>query len=127
MVIPNVLSLSQIEKALCDFDTTLLQYGVDVKNDLKRTAVNARKLSSTHGAGGILDLFYPKWKIDLSLNNPLYCAAYQCLLEGTYGRPHSSRSQLWSHPYEIMENTPLAHMTVLVVDFLIVLWIRALQ
>ena len=97
VVIPNILSLlSQIEKALCDFDTTLLHHGVDVKNDLKRTAVNARKLSSTHGAGGILDLFYPKWKIDLSLNNPFYCAAYQCLFQGTYGRHRSSRSQLWS-------------------------------
>ena len=65
------------------FDKTLFAFGIDVKNDLKRTAANAQKLSSTHGAGGILDLFYPKWKIDLSLNNPLYCAAYQCLLEGT--------------------------------------------
>ena len=110
VIIPNILSLSQIEKALCDFDTTLLHYGVDVKNDLKRTAFNARELSSTHGAGGILDLFYPKWKIDLSLNNPFYCAAYQCLFQGTYGRHRSSRSQLWSHPYEIIENRPLAHI-----------------
>ena len=46
----------------------LLKYGIDIKNNLVATAKNARKLSSTHGAGGILDLFYPKWKIDLTFH-----------------------------------------------------------
>ncbi len=107
VVIPNILSPSQIDHALNEYDKMLLKYGIDIKNNLVATAKNARKLSSTHGAGGILDLFYPKWKIDLTLNNQLYYLAYLKLLQGTYGSYASSSiiddytSEIWSHPYKI--------------------------
>ena len=47
-------SQEQAEKLASDedeYDKTLMEYGVNMKNDLSSTAKNARKLSSTHGAG----------------------------------------------------------------------------
>ena len=109
------MSSRQIKGALDEYDKTLMEYGVNIK-DLSSTAKNARKLSSTHGAGGILDLFYPRWKIDLTLNNELYYLAYLKLFQGTYGSYISSNvndndNDVWAHPYKIEDqNKAFAHI-----------------
>lgn len=40
--------------------------------DLRGTAQNLNKLSTTGGAGGIIDLFYEKWRLDLATNPKIF-------------------------------------------------------
>jgi hypothetical protein len=54
-------------------------------NDLEGTGHNLKKLSSTGGAGGILDLFYPSWRLKVAENakvfsamTDLWSASYAC-------------------------------------------------
>ncbi len=71
LVVPNVLSSNEIRLALDGLHTSLLKYGVDTQN-LKETGHNLVKLSSTNGSGGVLDLFYPNFKLDIATNENLF-------------------------------------------------------
>eukprot|EP00611_Tribonema_gayanum_P025613 TRINITY_DN5877_c0_g1_i2.p1 TRINITY_DN5877_c0_g1~~TRINITY_DN5877_c0_g1_i2.p1 ORF type:complete len:359 (-),score=77.13 TRINITY_DN5877_c0_g1_i2:462-1406(-) len=51
-------------------------------------------LSSTHGSGGILDIFYPPWKLKVCENAQLF-GAMRDLWRCTYGARHPH----FSHPY----------------------------
>mmetsp|Transcript_45850 Transcript_45850/g.139259 ORF Transcript_45850/g.139259 Transcript_45850/m.139259 type:complete len:407 (-) Transcript_45850:212-1432(-) len=73
LVVPGILSPHEVERALKGMDRTLLRYGVDA-SDLSGTGHNLRNLSSTNGSGGVLDLFYPGWKMDIALNERLWKA-----------------------------------------------------
>ncbi|RYH06916.1 hypothetical protein EON65_42295 [archaeon] len=106
VVIPNVLSEEEISAARAGFHATLLEHGVDV-NDLLNTGHNLAKLSSTHGSGGVLDLYYYKWKLALNQHPKIVCAL-QSLWRASYGayRGYGSTSSssndssdLWKHPY----------------------------
>uniref|UniRef100_A0A7S3K0P2 Phytanoyl-CoA dioxygenase n=1 Tax=Aureoumbra lagunensis TaxID=44058 RepID=A0A7S3K0P2_9STRA len=58
------------------------------------------KLSSTKGAGGVLDLFYEIWKLQLTLENKRYSKVARILLAGTYGKFYADTGDdLWSHPF----------------------------
>ena len=62
-----------------------------------------RRLSTTRGAGGVLDLFYDRWKLDLTLATPAYADAYRDLFEATY----ATNAGLWAHPYDaVAAETP---------------------
>lgn len=87
VVVPGILSRSGVRDAMDGLESTLAaSAGVDV-NDLAATAAGLAKLSSTGGAGGVLDVFYPRWKLAATLENPRYAAAISDLYSATYGKP----------------------------------------
>jgi hypothetical protein len=61
---------------------------VDV-NNLKKTAANISALSSTNGAGGILDIFYADWKLKVNENKKIV-GIIQELWENSYCSPEVS-------------------------------------
>ncbi len=68
LVVHDVLTREELCRATKGLHETLkYRYGVDPDN-LSETAQNLRALSSTNGSGGILDVFYPQWKLELSEN-----------------------------------------------------------
>mmetsp|Transcript_7698 Transcript_7698/g.11341 ORF Transcript_7698/g.11341 Transcript_7698/m.11341 type:complete len:369 (-) Transcript_7698:422-1528(-) len=67
LVVNDVLSEEELDRARQGMHATLLKYGVDHDN-LQETGHNLKSLSSTNGAGGILDVFYPAWKMELCEN-----------------------------------------------------------
>lgn len=68
----------------------------DVHN-LDETAGNLRSLSTTRGSGGILDLFYPPWKLRLA-QNPRFFSAISQLWAATYAAPPPSTRHDETHP-----------------------------
>jgi len=80
LVVPNILSWEEVQISLSKLSETLHQYGVDM-NDLKSTGHNLVKLSSTNGSGGVLDLFYPSFKLDIGTKESLFyatCELWEC-------------------------------------------------
>lgn len=71
LVVPGVLSPEELENAQSGLHECLLKYGCNV-DDLKDTAANLKKLSSTGGAGGILDLFYEDFKLRLNESEKVF-------------------------------------------------------
>lgn len=107
VVIPDMLSKKEVERARRGLHETLASHGVDISH-LDETAKNLMPLSSTNGAGGVLDIFYPRWKLNVTLESPKYAQAYAELLAATYGTCQG----VWAHPYgDFMASaTPLAHV-----------------
>lgn len=70
LVVPKAIDVETIAKIRREFHQTLCRYGCDVQ-DL-RTAKNLGKLSSTGGAGGILDIYYESWKMELHEREDLF-------------------------------------------------------
>ena len=87
--------------------STLAKYGVHTE-DLENTSNRLKILSSTNGAGGVLDLFYPRWKIAATLENQKYYKAASDLIRSTYG----TNSGIWEHPFgPLNPDTPIyAHV-----------------
>ena len=58
---------------------TLQKYGIDSSSDdaLRTTGHKLAPLSSTNGSGGVLDVFYPRWKMDIALNDRLFAITKQ--------------------------------------------------
>lgn len=83
LVIPNVLLKEEILYYRNSLHNTLLNYGIDI-NNLIDTAGNLSKLSSTQGAGGILDIYYTEWKLKL-LEHPLIASIMMKIFDRTYG------------------------------------------
>lgn len=96
VVIPNILKDSEIRESRRRFHNQLRTMDVD-PDRLHETASGLAKMSSTGGAGGILDIFYAKWKLSLN-EHPDIVSAYISLLSATYAAP--TPSALWKHPYE---------------------------
>ena len=73
LVVPGVLDEAAVQKARNDFNSALAGRGCDVtllaetsmQGDEARAAL--ARLSSTGGAGGVLDVFYDHWKLNLTL------------------------------------------------------------
>jgi len=82
LVVPGIIDSQQVDDAIHGLHTTLHQHGVD-PSDLAGTGHNLRKLSSTNGSGGVLDLFYSGWKMDVALNEKLWHATTE-LWEAAY-------------------------------------------
>ena len=93
VVIPGVLNKEEIEEARSGLHRFLGENGVNVE-DLKGTANELSNLSSTGGAGGILDIFYQDWKLKVN-EHPNVVSSIVTLLEHTYAKcaPH------FVHPY----------------------------
>jgi ectoine hydroxylase-related dioxygenase (phytanoyl-CoA dioxygenase family) len=93
LVIPNLISEEELLSIRKGFHNYLRSEGCD-ENDLAKTAINLGKLSSTGGAGGILDVFYEPWKLNLNENNNVV-GAMQDLWSCTY----ASNNENFNHPY----------------------------
>ncbi|KAJ1448567.1 hypothetical protein M885DRAFT_538708 [Pelagophyceae sp. CCMP2097] len=107
VVVEGVLDAEGAENARRDFQAALLEYGVDLSKLADESSTHALKLlSSTHGAGGVLDLFYDRWKLELSLENERYVTAMKQLLTATYG----TNAAPWEHPYGKISGDVWAHV-----------------
>ena len=71
LVVDNFLSPAELQTAKEGLTATLRRHGVDPDN-LEGTGRNLAKLSSTSGSGGVLDLFYDEWKLDIALKPRLF-------------------------------------------------------
>eukprot|EP01084_Bolivina_argentea_P211751 360123_1 len=71
LVVPNVLNQQQISNSIQGLHESLLKYGID-SNNLQETAKQLNTLSSTGGAGGIIDLFYPPFRLELATNETIF-------------------------------------------------------
>jgi hypothetical protein len=71
LVVDNILTPEQLDQARHGLKASLGRYGVDT-DDLLTTGTNLTKLSSTNGSGGVLDLIYEDWKLDVALNEKLF-------------------------------------------------------
>jgi hypothetical protein len=98
IVIPNVLDDAEVAAALASFKQSLQEKGCDCTN-LDTTARSLGSLSSTYGAGGILDIFYEDWKLQLN-EHPSVVSAIQSLWAATYATHTAENpSAEYSHPY----------------------------
>ena len=79
VVVPGALSKERLAAARRGLAATLQRHGVSMED--AATHEGLRRLSTTRGAGGVLDLFYDRWKLDLTLATPLYADAYRDLFE----------------------------------------------
>ncbi|TMW67954.1 hypothetical protein Poli38472_007626 [Pythium oligandrum] len=93
LVVPNVLTPEEVAEARQGLHNELAKYGVD-HEDLENTGHNLKKLSSTGGAGGILDLFYPSWRLKVAENERVFTAMTD-LWSATYACNHPD----FEHPF----------------------------
>lgn len=103
LVVEGILDANEIERAKNGLHRTLNSHGVDHAR-LEATGHNLRALSSTNGSGGVLDLFYPEWKMDIASNPKLFEATCQ-LWEAAFCQNGEKAAELpgadtfkW-HPY----------------------------
>jgi ribosomal protein S18 acetylase RimI-like enzyme len=95
VVVPGVLDDSEVAETCRDMDDYLrTHHGVDAAA-LEATAQGLAALSSTHGAGGVLDVFYPDWKLRATLLNSKYSNAMADILQATYGSLPGGEDQGW--------------------------------
>eukprot|EP00939_MAST-03C_sp_MAST-3C-sp1_P002849 g2849.t1 len=107
VVVPNILSDKEVAKARAEFEATLRQMCGFDKDRIKETAETIRALSSTGGAGGVLDLFYAPFKLRITLANERYANAYSDLLAATY----ASNDGIYAHDFGSFDPyRPLAHV-----------------
>ena len=102
LVVPNVISSQEIDLLVKNLNKTLLNdYNIDESNLIK-TGNNLSYLSSTHGAGGIIDLFYCDWKLSISTDERIFNIISK-LWESTYAtydeKKHSPNNHLFYHPF----------------------------
>ena len=111
LVVHDLLSHTELIEARSGMTNTLQnEYGVDVRN-LSTTGHNLLAASSTNGAGGVLDIYYPDWKMKIATNERLFRMtgrlwkeAYCCdddghsSSEGEMNSDEATNSYKW-HPY----------------------------
>lgn len=85
LVLDNFLTDIELLEARNGLEETLLNYGVDTIN-LRETAHNLKNLSSTNGSGGVLDIFYPKFKLKIGSSEKLFRATAELWEAGKYHR-----------------------------------------
>lgn len=99
VVIENVIPQDEIDTIRSSFHDCLLSLGVDSTN-IEACLNELKSLSSTGGAGGILDIFYPPWRIQLGTDSRLFALISQ-LWSATYGMNH----EYFPHPYGPFDGT----------------------
>jgi hypothetical protein len=105
LVVENLLSLDELNAAIAGLSETLLEHSVDPA-DLEQTGHVLTSLSSTNGSGGVLDLFYDEWKLQIIATHPDLFAATTQLWEAAYCHNNEQKQDLvatndvykW-HPY----------------------------
>jgi len=109
LVVDEILSQSEVEEAKKGLEETLKRNGVNNESLLTGTpededsARALQQLSTTNGSGGVLDIFYEDWKLDICQNENLFRittelweAAYAC----SEGEEERSSCCWWQqHPY----------------------------
>ena len=80
LVVHDFLSSDELRACTAALHDSLASHGIDV-NDLATTGHRLATLSSTNGSGGVLDVFYDEWKLELAVNAKLF----------------RMTSQLWEH------------------------------
>eukprot|EP01041_Mallomonas_annulata_P010735 gene10735-22426_t len=105
LVIPGVLSEEEIISAREGLHSCLLEHGVEW-NNLLSTAQNLVNLSSTGGAGGILDIFYEDWKLKLN-EHPKVVSIISQLWAETYSKCEG----IYTHPFGSF-NSNIAYMYI---------------
>ena len=94
LVIKNVLTSEEVSEFRASFHAHLMNtVQCDVGN-LEETASNLSHLSSTGGAGGILDIFYAEWKLKINEHPKIYS-----LMCDIWRRTYSKNSGVYTHPY----------------------------
>jgi hypothetical protein len=71
LVVEHMLSEDELITAQQGLADTLAAHGVDCE-DLTTTGQALGHLSSTHGSGGVLDLFYDQWKLEVATHPNLF-------------------------------------------------------
>jgi hypothetical protein len=130
LVVENVLSKDEIQKAINGMNETLSRHGVnvdslintstsdgndddddeivDVDEEDSSAARALQKLSTTNGSGGVLDIFYDDWKLDICQNENLFQITTQLWEAGccseeekeiTTNNNNNKSSSLWWSPY----------------------------
>lgn len=67
-----MLTADQISRAIAGFDESLRRRGVE-PDQVDSGSPTLARLSSTAGAGGVLDVFWDPWKLEAAVANE--CAA----------------------------------------------------
>jgi len=76
------IDVDEVHTALEGLHQTLLSHGIDT-NHLQNTGHHLCHLSSTNGSGGVLDIYYPPWKLDIITHPILFYMTCQ-LWEAAY-------------------------------------------
>jgi hypothetical protein len=100
LVVENVLSANEVEEAMRGLHTTLSEHGIHSSSiDDEDSARALQQLSSTHGSGGVLDVFYEDWKMDIATKANLFKITTE-LWDAAYGREDDMDTcPVWHHPY----------------------------
>jgi len=94
LVVKSVYSKEEVECIRNGLhDNLRSSVGCDV-NDLAGTASNLSKLSSTAGAGGILDVFYAPWKLEVNQDPRLFALASEI-----WSRTYAENQAPFDHPF----------------------------
>ena len=97
VIVVPVLSEDEVQRSRIGFHKDLKRLGCDPEN-LSSTASALSGISSTGGAGGILDIFYSEWKLSVN-EHPHVVAAFVQLFRATYASWRDDNSSLWYHPF----------------------------
>ena len=100
LVVKGLFDKADIDMINSQFDADISsRSGVDFSN-LEYSAGNLAKLSSTGGAGGILDVYYADWKLRLNENEDIFKIVNQ-LWQETYCSTESD----FNHPYDDFDSS----------------------
>lgn len=95
LVVDGVLSQEEVSSSLVGLKDTLKFHGVESFSvDDEASARAFSKLSSTNGSGGVLDLFYDKWKMEIIATNPRLFSMTQQLWAAGYCHDSEPRETL---------------------------------
>jgi hypothetical protein len=105
LVVENVLSHDETERSIHRLHQTLARCGVQSPRvDDEESAIEFSKLSSTNGSGGVLDIFYDEWKMEIATNPKLFGITAELWKEahchnGEDKESLSPENQFKWHPY----------------------------
>jgi hypothetical protein len=71
LVVENFLSAEEVRVAMIGVSEALAKHGIQTDR-LEETGHLLQSLSSTNGSGGVIDLFYEPFKIDVATNESLF-------------------------------------------------------
>ena len=77
LVVDGIFDEETIRQAKCGLKETLWELAEVDTDNLESTGYNLTKLSTTNGSGGVLDVFYPLWKIRVATDPTLLHATQQ--------------------------------------------------
>ena len=73
LVVNDIFTPTELKSAQDGLHDVLFSRGVN-PNNLSETGHKLTNLSSTNGSGGVVDIFYPQFKLDIGTNKRLFKA-----------------------------------------------------